>query len=477
MKILLVNPNTRTVYNPLPFPPLALMSIAAVVRESYEVMIEDRNLYRDADGAKIAALIRRFKPDVVGVTSLTGPAILDGILVSRLAKMAGAQVVWGGTHASLLARQTLENPYVDFVVINEGEETFKELLVAMEQHTGYGRILGLGYKHNGEIRINPERPFQRDLDALPMPAWDMVPVERYFYRYPGIRRKLVMVTSRGCLFRCGFCYVVDFHKRKYRGRSAGRIFEEIEYLQKNFGVEGIRFDDDLFVIDRPRLREFCGWIHRRNLAITWESNCRADQVNPEFLGTIERGKCHRLTFGLESGSERILKFLNKDLRVEQIRRAFTLLRDTRIMTGAAFLVGIPTETRDEVAQTIELARSIRAHHTHFYPYVPFPGSPLAEYCRANGLIQYPESLEDWATFEYARSDRAVFSERELKSLSARFEVSNVLNSIRRGELSLLANFVRPAQIQNAGNWLAFFARAFAGRTAVSPERSESFSIR
>lgn len=444
------------------------MSIAAVVRESYEVRIDDRNLYRDADGSKITTILRQFKPDLVGITSLTGPAILDGVLVSRLAKEAGAQVVWGGTHASLLPEQTLQNPCIDFVVINEGEETFKELVVAIEQHAGYNGIPGLGYKHNGEIRINPDRPFLQDLDALPMPAWDMVPVERYIYRYPKVRRKLVMVASRGCLFRCSFCYVLDFHKRKYRGRSAGRIVEEIDYLQKTFGIDGIRFDDDLFVIHRPRLREFCDWIKRKNLAITWESNCRADQVNPEFLDTITRGKCHRLTFGLESGSERILKFLNKDLKVDQIRRAFEHLSGTPIMTGAAFLVGIPTETRVEVEETIALARSIKAHHTHFYPYVPFPGSPLAEYCQTNGLIQYPRTLEDWAGFEYARSDRALFSERELKSLSARFEVLNVLNSLRRGELSLLSNFVRPAQIQNIGGWLAFFARAFRPAGTETP---------
>src|SRR4030095_13449128 len=124
----------RTVYNPLPFPPLALMSIAAVVRDSYEVHIDDRNLYRDPSGQKIVTRLRQFKPDVVGITSLTGTAILDGLLVSRLAKEAGAQVVWGGTHASLMPEQTLRNRYVDFVVINEGETTFRELLVAIEQH-------------------------------------------------------------------------------------------------------------------------------------------------------------------------------------------------------------------------------------------------------------------------------------------------------------------------------------------------------
>jgi len=442
------------------------MSIASAIRDSCQVHINDRNLYNDRDGTSFEKILRRQKPDLVGVTSLTGPAILDGILVSRLAKESGATVVWGGTHASLLPEQTLRNPYIDFVVINEGEVTFRELISAIEKHSGFAGIHGLAYKDGSEIRINSERAFIQDLDELPLPAWDLIPVDRYVYRYPQARRKIAMVTSRGCLFRCSFCYVIDFHKRKYRARSAGRILEEIAFLQKNYGIDGVRFDDDLFVINRPRLREFCDWIDKRDIPITWESNCRADQVNPEFLKVITRGKCHRLTFGLESGSDRVLKFLKKDLGVGQICNAFDLLRAGDIMTGVAFLVGIPTETRDEIRQTIALARRIKAHHTHFYPYVPFPGSPLAEYCLDNGLIEYPKTLEDWATFDYARSDESVFGARELKNLSARFEVSNIMNSIMRGELSLLSNFLRPSQMRNIGSWTDFFAKAFKAKEAT-----------
>ena len=472
MKILLVNPNMRTAYNPLPFPPLSLMSIAAVVQDSYEITIHDRNLYKDPDGKNIGTVLQRAKPDIVGITSLTGPAILDGVLVSRLAKEAGAQVVWGGTHASLLPEQTLQNPYIDFVVMNEGEETFRELIEAIEQHRGYKNILGLAYKEDGQVKMNPERPFIQDLDALPMPAWNLVPVERYIYRYTNARRIIVTVTSRGCLFRCSFCYVIDFHKRKYRGKSVARILEELAFLRKNYGVDGVRFDDDLFVINRPRLREFCDWVYKKDVPITWDSNCRADQVNPEFIGAVTRGKCHRLTFGLESGSDRILKFIEKDFRAEQIVRAFDLLNKTDIMTGAAFLIGVPSETEEDIWKTIDLAKRINAYHTHFYPYTPFPGSPLAEYCRKNGLIRYPERLEDWADFEYARSDRTAISEREIKKISAQFEVRNVLNSLQRGELAILSNFLNLEQFQNFRSWTNFFRQAFrTGRGIWSSARS------
>jgi len=434
-------------------------------------------LYKDPEGKTIAAVFDQLKPDLVGVTSLTGPAILDGLMVSRLAKERGAQVVWGGTHASLLPEQTLQNPYIDFVVMNEGEVTFRELIEAIELHRGYKNILGLAYKENGEIQLNPERPFIQDLDALPMPAWNLVPVERYIYKYTKARRKIVMVTSRGCLFRCSFCYVIDFHKRKYRGRSAGSILKELAFLRNDYGIDGVRFDDDLFVIHRPRLREFCEWVYKKDVPITWDSNCRADQVNSEFLAAVTRAKCHRLTFGLESGSDRILKFIEKDFRAEQIVRAFDLLNNTDIMTGASFLIGVPTETEEDIWKTIEVAKRINAYHTHFYPYTPFPGSPLAEYCRGNGLIQYPDRLEDWADFEYARSDRTAISEKEIKKISAQFEVRNVLNSLQRGELAILSNFLNLEHLQNFGPWASFFRQAFrSGRGIWGSVHSAEKSI-
>src|SRR5439155_9548756 len=212
MKILLINPNMRTAYNPLPFPPLSLMSIAAVVQHSYEITIHDRNLYKDAEGKTIAAVLDRLKPDLVGVTSLTGPAILDGVMVSRLAKERGAQVVWGGTHASLLPEQTLQNPYIDFVVMNEGEETFRELIEAIELHRGYNNILGLAYKENGEIKLNPERPFIQDLDALPMPAWNLVCRLLLEKKNNNEREYTVTITSIGCLFRCTLFSALAFER-------------------------------------------------------------------------------------------------------------------------------------------------------------------------------------------------------------------------------------------------------------------------
>ena len=238
------------------------------------------------------------------------------------------------------------------------------------------------------------------------------------------------------------------------------ILKQLAFLRKNYGIDGVRFDDDLFVINRPRLREFCDWIYKKNIPITWDSNCRADQVNSEFLAAVTRAKCHRLTFGLESGSDRILKFIEKDFRAEQIVRAFDLLNNTDIMTGASFLIGVPTETEEDIWKTIEVAKKINAYHTHFYPYTPFPGSPLAEYCRKNGLIQYPDRLEDWVDFEYARSDRTAISETEIKKISAQFEVRNVLNSLERGELAILSNFLNLEHLQNFGSWISFFRQAF-----------------
>jgi len=142
------------------------------------------------------------------------------------------------------------------------------------------------------------------------------------------------------------------------------------------------------------------------------------------------------------------------------------------MTGAAFLIGVPTETEEDIWKTIDLAKRINAYHTHFYPYTPFPGSPLAEYCRKNGLIRYPERLEDWADFEYARSDRTAMSEREMKKISAQFEVRNVLHSLQRGELAILSNFLNLEQFQNFRSWTSFFRQAFRSGVRGSVHSAE-----
>lgn len=439
MRVLLVNPRLSNLYNPFPFPPLGLMILAANIRDKHQVLIFDQNAAIGNVRESFEDLIDRFRPQIVGVTSLTGKGIIDGLEISRIAKGKGLKVVWGGTHASMFPRQTLEDRLVDFVIIGEGEITFKELLEALEKKMPLSKIKGLAYKQNGKIRINSEREFIRNLDDFPMPAWDLVDVGKYLFSFKGAKRKIEIFTSRGCPFRCAFCYNLKFNKRRWRGRSAPKIIEEIRMLKKKYKIDSVRFADDLFTVDKQRVREFCDL--NQKVGITWDANSRVSDIDESFLETIEKGGCRRLTFGIETGSERVMKFLNKDLTVEQCTKTFDLLDKTNIMTAAAFIIGLPTETKKEADKTLNFARTIKASHVHVYPYVPYPGSVLSEICVEKGWIKYPETLAGWGNYSYAQERKSLFKEKEIGRIGMYFQLRNFYKSVTRGEWGIIRNFV------------------------------------
>lgn len=434
-----MNPKLSTVYNPFPYPPLGLMILAANIRDKHKVKIIDRNVDYDLNGEDFKKTIKVFKPDIVGITSLTGRGILDGLHVSRIAKEKNIKVIWGGTHASMFPLQTLESNLIDYIVIGEGEIAFNELLIALEKGRRLTDIKGLGYKIKNNIKINPEREFIRDLDRYPMPAWDLVGVEKYVYSFSHAKRKIEMTTSRGCPFRCAFCYNLKFNKRQWRGRSAGKIIEEIKYLKKRYQIDAVRFADDLFTVNKKRVEEFCRM--NQKVGVYWDANCRVNDVNENFLKMISRGKCHRITFGVESGSQRMMDFLTKDLKVKQCVQAFETLSKTKMMSAAAFMIGLPTETKKEARETINLAKRIKASHVHVYPYVPYPGSVLSEYCVKNGLVKYPERIEDWGDYSYAQQKAGIFTEKEINRIGLYFQIRNFINSLKRGEWGILKNFL------------------------------------
>lgn len=440
MRVLLVNPNLSTVMNPKIFPPFAMMILAANVRPKHEVKILDRNIENKKDDTKLEKIILDFKPDIVGVTSLTGVGILDCLGVAKVAKKHGARVVWGGTHASFFPKQTLENQYVDFVVIGEGEITFRELLEALAERKSMRKIEGLGFKEKDKVQINPQREFIKNLDNFPMPAWDLIEVERYIYSFPGIKRKIDMVTSRGCPHRCTFCYNQKFNKRQWRGRSAEKIIEEVKYLKDHYDIDGVRFDDDLFTADKERLKKF-NRLNQKTTKIKWDANCRInDMVNEDFLKEIKKGGCVRLTVGVESGCERMLKFLKKDITLDQIYQAFKLASQYHIMTAPSIMVGLPTETKEEVKATLAMAKKIEASHVSIGIYVPYPGAELSDYCQKNKLIRYPKKIEDWSNFGHIKLSSKTFSFQEIKKIVIDFRFRDFFLSVKRGEWSLVNNF-------------------------------------
>jgi len=400
------------------------MHVAGVVENDFEVRIFDRSVESNT-----LKKIKRFSPDVVGVSSFTGPNILDGIHVSeRVKEYFGENVitVWGGIHPSLLPEQTLENKHIDIVVRGEGEYTFGNLLHALRDNNPLEEVMGIGFKENGRIHLTEEAPLIEDLDALPFPAWDMIDPKKYS------KFETPFVTSRGCPHRCAFCYNQKYNRGCWRGMSAERTLELIEYLEGFTRIRRLKFYDDNFTSDRERFYNIMDGL-RRDYPMFVET--RAHYVNKEFIEKLMRSSDPYVLIGVESGSPRMLERLKKDVTVSQIRDAFKLLNANGIDTTASFMIGLPGETVEDMEKTLRFVDELKPTKYTCCLYTPYPGSPLYDELVESGVFNPPSSLEEWGM--YSSLERAAINVSEIESeiLEKTYKkmlYKTILNYIRRG---------------------------------------------
>lgn len=429
MKIALIMPNTRNMQGTT-CPPLGLMFIAAVLREKgHTIKIFDRNL-----DFFVFTKIKKFKPDMIGLSALTGPMLLDVIEIAKKAKsMFGESfpIVMGGVHASLLPKQTLENKFIDYVVIGEGEYTFVELVDSIENKKDLSKVLGIGYKNDGKIIINKKRPLIENLDELPLLPWDLINYKMYF------KFDIVLVTSRGCPYRCTFCYNLGFNEARWRGMSAERVIKEIRNVEKLTKNKNLKFHDDNFTADKERLYKILDYLSPDyNLFV----ETRINYVNKEFLKKFKKFKGAWLYFGVESGSQRILNKMKKAITVEQIKEAFNLCNKYKIKNTASIVLGSPTETEEEMEMTLKLLDEINPTRHTYCLYTPYPGSPLFDEIVANGLFKPPKTLEEWAGFtvDIGKADLNVanlssVNSKKLKQLNASSWMKTIKSVIKSGD--------------------------------------------
>ncbi len=402
MRVLLVNPAPP--YQPGSQPyvtfPNGLLFIAAVLEKAgHEVQIYDGNI----DSRKAEDFVS-FAPGLIGFAALTSPNITDAITRAKEFRklMPDAKIVWGNVHPSLLPEQTLAELYIDYVIIGAGEYTLLELVQHLENGgIKLSQIKGLAYKEDGKIILNEPRPFIKNLDEVPDPAWHLVDVKRYW--------DITLNTSRGCPFRCTFCYNKAFHKG-YRGDfSAARIIAQIERLQKRYGVTYIKFFEDNFTFNLKRLRQFCRLIIDKNIKIKWDCESRAD-IKEADIALMAAGGCISAGLGVESGSPRLLEFLQKGITIENVEKTFWLMVKYKITPRVYIMEGVPTETIEDFEMTRKLLRRLDNPPYIYMRFVPYPGSVLFDYCVTNGLISPPQKLADWAEYTILSATRTNLSD-------------------------------------------------------------------
>lgn len=377
-------------------PPHGLAVLGALLeQEDHTVHILDTHAERIALDELPEVLKQRYKSiDYVGLTGSTMTIALS-YRTAEICKelFPNAKIILGGVHASSKPHESVQNPNIDFVVRGEGEYTFLELLTGKP----LGNIKGLTYKEGEKIIHNAPREWIKDLDVLPMPAYHLLPMERYFPAVGSYKRlpAISMVTGRGCPGKCTFCY--QPYGTLLRQRSPQKMFEEVMLLIEKYGIREICFYDDNFTTLKPRVREFCNLLIDHRVDITWSCFTRVDWADLKLMQLMKKAGCHQIMYGVESGSQKILDTIRKQTTVEKIREAVKIAKKAGIDIRAAFMFGNPGETEETMQQTIDFAIELNPDIAMFNIATPNPGTQMYAWAEKEGLL----STENWEQYDIA----------------------------------------------------------------------------
>lgn len=409
MKILIVNPPIREWSEPNVFP-LGLGYIAAVLqKEGHEVDVMDINAYRWSK-KEVEDKIKTVEVDVVAIGGI--------ITVYKYIKWfvdifknyhPDAKIIVGGPAGSSIPKIVLENNPVEVVNIGEGEETIKELVYTFEHNLDLSNVNGIWYKdENGNIVQNELRKPIDNLDEIPLPAWDLFPMEIYLENPIGainqnkwidgsgndeVPFSMNICASRGCPYKCIYCYH-DFMGYTYRHRSAKNVMDEIKILYHRYGVKYFHFIDDEFVMDVKFAYEFCNrfkdFMNEVGEHISWGSSGRVNLMTEDMIATMADSGCELIGYGIESGSQTILNSIKKQVTVEQAKNAILFTNKHLGWAGASFMIGYPEETRETIQETIDFCKEVDLTPEVIFFLTAYPGTELYNIALGEGKIKDEE---------------------------------------------------------------------------------------
>ena len=360
--------------------PLGLLSLAAVLRESgHEVSLIDWNhdvacgrlTLDDGWYDRAAQRIDEEHPHLVGFSTMCNSYHLTLRMAEAWKRVRpGIPVLLGGPQASVVDRETLAAfPFVDFILRGEAEQTLPRFLAEWASGATEFSTPAVTYRRDGVLARNPDAELLRDLDTLPIPAYDLLPYT------PG--ESGAVDAGRGCPFECTFCSTSTYWKRRFRLKSIDRLFTEMKLLRDQYGATGFTIQHDLFTVNAKRIDEFCGRLIAEEWKTKWGCSARVDCVSPALLRRMAEAGCAGIFFGVESGSPRMQKVIQKRLDLEQVWLAVDAALDAGINPTVSFIVGFPPETEDDLRQTTEMIGRLltrQAVHVQAHLLGPEPGT-------------------------------------------------------------------------------------------------------
>ncbi|MFH1094573.1 MAG: radical SAM protein [Candidatus Omnitrophota bacterium] len=413
-------------------PPLGIGYLGAYLRNDYEVRLLDAALegYEferpAADGFKCYGLtadqikkrVEEFAPDVVGISCLYSSQFETVSEICKSIKSLSADIITvsGGTHPTFLTEICLNScPWLDLIVLGEGEETFRRLLDSFNQGSSYYDIEGIAFKENGLVRVNPKKNFIENIDTIPYPARDLLNLEKYYeidLPMGLISRKspaMNMITSRGCPYKCSFCSSSVYWGRNYRMRSAENVLEEMAQL-KMMGIRELKFVDDNLTLDKQRAKKIFQGMIDRKFNFTWNTpnGVAAQTLDEELIELMKKSGCYEITLAIESGDKRTLQdIIKKPIDLDKTMQTAKMIADHGIDTYGFFIIGFPQETKQGIYNTLKFMEKIKLDRVSLFLANPLPGTEIYEECLKRGYLSKNSAFLDYfkSSFKTENFDR------------------------------------------------------------------------
>ncbi len=458
--VILIYPKTSLDFGAAVGPPHSVLAVAAPLhKKGYKVKIIDQRT-NPVWRTHLTEYLDR-KPICVGISSMTGTQISFAIEAAKIVRKSSngkIPIVWGGTHPTILPEQTLESEYVDVICMGEGDITFMEIIEALQAKKLLKKIEGIAFKSGSQKIITAPRTLINVEELLPVP-WELIDINKYIHRdfyVKAVARRLdIGQTSRGCPYQCGFCSTAAIRQRKWRAMSVEKALQRIIEPVRRFNLDCIWIRDDEFYINRDRAYKICEGIIASGLKIKWyTSGTRVDVFNKatdEEIILMKRSGADTMKFGAESGSNRILKLIKKGIRAEDTIEANLKAKRCGIIPAFALMVGFPTETFDEINQTIDLSVRLKrdnaqAQFEGIGTFTAYPGTSLYDMALQFGL-KPPKTLEGWADWlsdEYDIEGRKIpwFNYSERKKIGNLAYMSIIANSAHNAIEGISNDLVR-----------------------------------
>ncbi len=388
MKILFVSPPTNSAIKSVigtTGPPLGLAYLASVARsKGHDARIVD-SLVENLTFEEVRKIMEQYSPDMVAITSTTS-MIPDAYEVAKIAKNISQDTatIIGGPHVTFVPEQTLqESQNIDYVVKGEGENPFSGILDIIEKKKDPKEIRGIAYRNGNRILNNPPEVLISDVDSIPEPSWDLLPMDKY--EIDNTQFGTIM-TSRGCPYNCIFCSSSLQFGKQWRGHSVERVIDELKTLRYKYNKRDIEFLDDTFTLNMKRAMELTDRIYKEGIDIRWSASARVNLFNADIAKNMKRAGAHTVYFGIESGSQKILDFIGKGTTLDLAKSSVRKANDAGLYTLGSFIIGFPDDTIKDVKTTIKFSKSIGVTVAQFTIATPYPGTRLWDYVMENKLL-------------------------------------------------------------------------------------------